>query len=209
MIRDKDISLKLAKLLGIDYETFSKASTGYTGNGIEILKNTAKAISYIRKNNIDIWVSKYGAAHIASWLTRKKSIAFIDDDIELVPLVAWTSFPFAKKIIAPEVTRTGRFDKKTIRFKGNFELFYLHPKRFAPDTAIYNDLGINRNDKFAVIRLSALTAHHDIGKKGISQKLLDGVLDVVKDRMHVFITSEKPLDSKFEEFRMPIPPHKI
>jgi len=209
VIRDKDISLNLAEHLGIEYTTFTKAAEGILGNGIEVLKNIRKAIQLTREKKIDLWVSKYCAAHISSLLLRRKSMSFIDDDIELIPLVAWTSFPFANSIIAPEVTRTGRFDEKTIRFDGNFELFYLHPKRFSPDESIYDELGIEKSQPYAIIRLSALTAHHDVGMKGISREILQQVIDIAKERVEIFITSEKKLEPQFEEFRMPIPPHRI
>jgi len=209
VMRDKDISLKLAALLGIEYTTFSKASKGIFGNGLELLRNIKKVLAFSRKNEIDLWISTYGAAHIASFLNGKKSIVFIDDDIDIVPLVAWTSLPFADSIIATKVTRLGRFSSKAVRFEGNLELIYLHPKRFTPDDSIYDDLGIEKGRPYAIIRLSALTAHHDVGKKGIADDVLDRAVSLISNRMRLFITSEKPLTAKFEQFRMPIPPHRI
>jgi len=209
VLRDKDICLELADHLGIEYTTFTKASKGIFGNGVELVRNIKKILTYGRKNEIALWISTYGAAHIGSALSRKKSLVFIDDDIDVVPFSAWTSLPFANIIIATEVTRLGRFSSKAIRFKGNLELIYLHPKRFTPDNTIYDDLGIDKDEPYAIIRLSALTAHHDVGKKGIADDVLEQAVSLISDRMRLFITSEKPLTGKFEQFRMPIPPHRI
>ena len=208
-LRDKEISTELADFLGIEYHVISKAGRGIWGNAKELFTNILKSLKYTRKHKIDIWVTKYSSGNIASWLLRKKSISFIDDDIDVIPFVAWTSFPFANVIFAPNVTRMGRFDKKTIRFPGNFELCYLHPNRFSPDPTIFNELGLNEGEKYAIIRLSALQAHHDTGIRGINEELLRKVIKLTDGDIRLFITSEKPISAEFEQYRLPIKPERI
>ncbi|MCK5064049.1 MAG: DUF354 domain-containing protein [Candidatus Fermentibacteraceae bacterium] len=209
-LRDKDISTTLADDLGIEYTLISRAGTGFIGNGTEFLKNMFRAAELNRKKDIDLWVTKYGAFHIASRFQGRKSLGFIDDDIDLIPIIAWTSYPFVDEIIAPEVTRMGIWKRKTNRFSGNFELSYLHPDIFTPDANINEFLGIDSGSRFAVVRLSSLSAHHDLGRKGLNTVLLREVIKISsRESISIFITSENPLDSEFEQFRMPIPPSKI
>jgi len=208
-LREKEISTELADYLGIEYRVISRAGENVLGNVGELLSNTFKTVKYTQKNDIAMWVTKYSAGIIASWFLRRKSITFIDDDIDLIPYLSGTNFPFADVIIAPCNTRMGRFEKKTERFPGNFELVYLHSSRFKPDPAIFNELGLHEGEKYAVIRLSALQAHHDKGIRGISEGLLKEVIRLTDNDIRIFITSEKPISSQFEQYRLKIGPGKI
>jgi predicted glycosyltransferase len=79
-----------------------------------------------------------------------------------------------------------------------------------PEDNIYSYLGIPKNQKYALVRLASLTAHHDAGIKGVSENLLQGVIELCsKFNIQVFITSEKPLAGALEKYRLPIPLSKI
>ena len=209
-IRDKDISIQLADGLSIKYSVISRAKRGLLGNASEMIVNVFKVLGLTRKHKIDMWISKYSAAHIVSRLLRKKSIFFIDDDFDLVPLLYFLSCPFADAILLPKVTRSGPYRHKLTRLNSLFELIYLHPDRFVAQNSIYSFLGIAETQKFAIVRLASLTAHHDKGVKGVSEELLNSVIELSeKNNIKVFITSEKPIASKFEKYRLAIPPIKI
>lgn len=209
-MRDKDISLQLADELSISYVIVSKAKKGFWGNAFEMLINIFKLLILTKKYKIDLWISKYSAAHIVSKILGKKSIFFIDDDFELVPNLYNLSCPVADSILLPEVTRSGPFKKRLKRINGLFELVYLHPQRFFPNNNIYSYLGVSMNQKYALVRLASLTAHHDAGIKGVSETLLQGAIELCSTfNIQVFITSEKPLASAFEKYRLPIPLSKI
>lgn len=209
-MRDKDISLQLADELSINYVIVSKAKTGFWGNAFEMLINIFKLLKLTKKYNIDLWISKYSAAHIVSKILRKKSIFFIDDDYELVPNLYNLSCPVADAILLPQMTRSGPYKNKLTRINGLFELVYLHPNRFSSKDNIYEYLKITEKQKYAIIRLAALTAHHDAGIRGVSENLLEKVINLCsRFDVRVFITSEKPVSDTFEQYRLPIPISKI
>ncbi len=209
-IRDKDISTQLADELSIKYTIVSKAQKGFWGNAFEMIVNVFKLLRFTRLHNIDLWISKYSSAHIVSKFLKKKSIFFIDDDYDLVPNLYNLSCPVADEIILPQMTRSGPYKKKLTRINGLFELVYLHPCRFTPRDSIYTYLGITPKDKYAIIRLAALTAHHDAGIKGVSESLLGRVINLCsRFDIGVFITSEKPVSDTLEKYRLPIPVSKI
>ena len=208
-MRDKEITLELGDYLDLDYEVISKAGRGIWGNGKELMKNIRHCVRNTKKKGIDLWVTKYSAGSIASRLCRKKTISFIDDDIDVVPIIGYTTFPFANMVITPLETRMGRFEEKTLRFPGNLELFYLHPNRFNADPGIKKELGLREGQKYAIIRLSALQAHHDIGIRGIKEELIREIIHIYKGDIKVFITSEKQLSPEFEEHRLTIRPERI
>lgn len=206
-IRDKDISQTLAERLGLKFHLISTAKTGYVANAWELFITTLKLLPSAR--SVDLWLSKYGAANIAAWISRTPSISFNDDDISVVPLIALTSYPFASALLAPQVTDMGRFSKKTSKFRSVKELLYLHPKRFKPNRHAVDSTGIDSSTPYALIRLSALTAHHDKGVEGINHLLMRAIIEAIKPYMNIYISSEAPLHEEFEQFRIPVPPDFI
>jgi predicted glycosyltransferase len=209
-LRDKDVSIALAKLLGIEYRLLSQASKGYLGNGFELFFNIFKCIYYTWTLGIDVWVTKYGCGSIAAYICGKSAIGFNDDDTDIVPLIAATCYPFSEVVLVPNVIRMGRYQRRSLTYRSGHELFYLHPNRFQADQSVYKSLGIDQTTKFALVRLSALQAHHDAGIRGVSSEILRRILSIAAEHhIRIFITSEKPLDPEFEAYRLPIPAHLI
>ncbi len=85
----------------------------------------------------------------------------------------------------------------------------MHPSRFSPKPDIYELLGIAKNKRFCLIRLSALTAHHDVGIRGIGKGLVRKILEICGDEVRVFISSEAPIDKEFDSYRLAIPVSRI
>ena len=204
VIRDKDCAIEIAESLGLDYVRISKAATGFVGNAIEFGLNVFRCRRLARRLGIDLWVTKYGCAHMAARYTKARSLAYNDDDADIVPLVAWTSYPFADMTLVTEFTRMGRFEKHAVRYAGCTELFYLHPSRFTPDESVMSELGLETGTPYAILRLSSLQAHHDKGIRGLSFDLLREVVKLTEGRVRLFITSERPLVPEFEHLRFPI-----
>jgi uncharacterized protein len=208
--RDKDILLDVAKLKGIKPIVLSTAKTKIIGNAFEFLVNIFKCFYYSYKYKIDLWVSKYGAAHISAYFMRKKSIAFTDDDVDIIPLTAWTSYPFTETILATKVTRQGNFSKKFKTINSVFELCYLHPNHFSADKKFLKLLSINDDQEYAIIRLSSLLAHHDGQIKGIDNQLLESIIQLL-EKYHIMplISSEKAIPKRFKAFLFTLPLDKM
>lgn len=208
-MRDKDRSAEIARALGVDYKLLSLARKGLLGNGFEMLVDTAKAIRETRRENIDLWVTKFGAGNIAARLLGKKSFSFNDDDADLVPLIAATSYRFADRVLVTDVTRMGKYENKAVRYPSLHELFYLHPSRFSPDPEIRSELGLSGQDRYGIVRLSALTAHHDYGVRGLAKDFLLETIARYSHEVKIFISGEKALDADLEPYRIPIRPERM
>lgn len=178
-------------------------------NGLELLRSTARLVRDFSTNPPACVVTKYGAGNMAARLHGIPNISFNDDDVDAVPLIAWTSYPFANRILAPAEIRMGRWSKKANRYAGYHELGYLEPAYFHPDTSVREILGVESEERFAIIRLSAMRAHHDVGEAGISRDALKALIDTASGRMRVFITSESPLLPEFEHLRLTLAPELI
>ncbi len=203
VLRDKDVACQLASRFGIRYVVISKAATGLIGNAWEMFINIFRCMLLTRRLGIDAWLTKYGAGNMAAALLGKPSISFNDDDVDQVPLIALTSYPFARAVICPDVLRMGKYDNKALRYPGCHELFYLHPNRFEPDARIYQELGLEAGERFVLVRLSALTAHHDANIRGLSDKAISSFLSLCKERdVKCFISSERTLPEYLKAYQL-------
>ncbi|MBT3221595.1 MAG: hypothetical protein HN348_21145 [Proteobacteria bacterium] len=209
VVRDKDCVVSLADEIGLEYYPLTKAATGFLGNGMELARATLSAIRLTHQLKIDVWVSKYGAGNIAARLCRRRAVAYNDDDADVVPLVARASYTPSIIALATDVTRMGHYERKTVRFPGYFELCYLHPNRFTPDRSVYADLGIKEGAPYAILRLSSLEAHHDVGIRGIEDSFIRRIITMAGDEIRIFINSEKPIPREFQRYQCPIPVHRI
>jgi predicted glycosyltransferase len=112
-------------------------------------------------------------AHL-SVVCHVKSYNFCEDDDSVIPLQARLIYPFTTKIIVPDCLKYTKWKTNRIAVSSYHELAYLHPDHFVPDDEIVKSYGLVPGN-YVLIRLSALKAHHDIGKKGISEKLLHDI----------------------------------
>ena len=135
-----------------------------------------------------------------SLLTGYKSVFFGEDDVNLsLPMYvgALTCYPFFNTIISPDGVNNSIWNKKTIFYPGFQKLSYLHPNKFTPNRSLVN---IDQDSNFFIIRLSSLLAYHDNSKGGISNKLLDKIINILKNKGKIIISSERDLPDKYSEF---------
>lgn len=209
VLRDKDCAVDVADALGLDYTVISEASSGLWGNAREFWSCTRAAIRLAKEKEVDLWVTKYGPGNVAGLLSGGRSLSFNDDDGDVVPLIAFTSYPFSVATLVTSVTRMPWFEPKAVRLPTYYELAYLHPKRFQPRGTIHSELGLSPKDPYAIIRLSALRAHHDRGVTGVTSELVEQVDKLVNGRIRLFISSEDPLLPEFEQYRCNLPVERM
>lgn len=129
-----------------------------------------------------------------------------EDDAAVVPLYAKLSYPGANAILNPRVCNSGKWDSKATKYPGYQELAYLHPNHFTPDSKIVSSYGIDTTKPYFVMRFASLNAHHDSGIKGINTDIAQRLIDILKPHGRIYITSERPLEPQFEQYRIKIIP---
>ncbi len=208
-LRDKDLTLDLARHYGLNGRVLSTAGTGLAGGMLEMLEqDLGLAREVIGRRSLLVGTS-IAIAHIG-WLLRMPSVVLVDDDIDVLGLNARLWFPFCTAIVAPEGVRMGRFRDKALHYPSFQKMFYLHPNRFRPDPGIRGELGLAASERFAVVRLSALQAHHDRSAGGMRDEHIREVLNLAGSLdIRVFISSEKPLTAGLNHLRFPIPPERM
>jgi len=206
--RDKEISLYLLNKYGFEYICTGQNKSTILGKISSLIKNDYVIYKETKKFNPDILISFFlpFTSHVGRVL-RKPVIGFTDT--EHATLNFFLSEKFTDTIITPRCYKRKFPQNKHIRFDGYFELAYLHPNYFTPDSSILNLLRVKKNERYIIMRFVSWKASHDIGHKGIS---LENKINAVKEfakYAKIFISSEEKLPDVLEKFSIKIPPEKM
>lgn len=75
-------------------------------------------------------------------------------------------------------------------FRGFKECAYLHPDVFEPDPSIRSALGIGPAEPYAVLRLNAFGAHHDLQVSGFTAQQRRELVARLSEHLRVFVSDE-------------------
>jgi predicted glycosyltransferase len=176
------------------------------GTIINSLKTVCRLYKYTKKKKYDLFLTDDLLVCIGK-LKRVPTLLFQDDDLRAVPESSLLLF-LADRVVAPRCSNMGIFKYKKIEYDGNHELAYLHPRYFTPDYKIVENFNPS-NEKFFILRLVSLTASHDRGKRGMSDKFADQLIKILEKYGNIYITSERSLPNRFEKYRINLDPRDI
>jgi uncharacterized protein len=208
-VRNIPAAIKLLEIYNIDYVLFGKKSTSLIGKAIKQIKYDKLIRDLVKINDIKIGIGSSQTIAQVAKISEMKSFVLDDDDAVVQPLFAKFVHPYTDYLVSPDVLDFERKKKNHITYAGYHELAYLHPNRFIPDNAVLRESGIKDGEDFFVLRFNAFKAHHDYGVKGISGENKHKLVNLLKERGKIFITTEKDIDPEFEEYRLKISPDKI
>ena len=217
VICNKDILENLLINEGVDYikinerrkrkqSFFSVAINGI----IQLIKQDLKLFKLTRKIKPQLLLgTDISITHVGK-LLNIPSFVFNEDDYEINKFFCKFSYPFATKIVSPNVCSVGKYVNKKIAYNGFQKMAYLHPKYFSPNFLNIKDI-VDVNEIFFVIRLVSLTSGHDEEEKhyGISNDILDIIIEKLSKRGKIFISSEKSIIKKYQQYALFIEPNKI
>lgn len=205
--RQKEFIIQLLEDEGFRYVSFGKKYTTTLKKLWGLVKFDYKMWRTCLKFKPDMYVS-LGSMYAAqvSWLMRKPHISFEDTyNMEQVRLYR----PFTDLILTGDYEHPQMSQTKEFRMAGYNELAYLHPNRFTPDESVLKELGVEKGEKYVVVRFVAWNASHDLGHHGIS---VENKLKAVRGFSklgRVFISSESELPKEFDAYRLPTHPNRI
>jgi predicted glycosyltransferase len=187
-------------IIGINRKGLINKLMGYIG----IIFRT---IFLVGKFKPDILVGRVSPhLSIVSFLFRIPYICFTDT--EHAKINYFVAYPFASVIVTP-TSFLEDLGKKQIKINSYFELAYLHPTYFEPDPSVLDELGLTKEDKFAIIRFVSWGASHDIGIKGFGEKEKIRLVKEISKIVTPIITSEGKLPKQLQKYQIKIPPHRI
>jgi predicted glycosyltransferase len=201
IIKSKDV---LEQLIYEDKESYINIlPEGRRSNKLGILigliKRDFRLLSHVINKKYDLFVgSDPSIAHVG-YIFRIPVITVIEDDIDVIAGLAKITYPFSSHILAPEGCKTGKYEKKTLHYKGYMKLAYLHPNYFKKKH-------IELIKPYCLIRVSKLNAYHDKGIKGFSLTTLKEVVNLIEGKKNVYISSEGELDDSLLKYKLNIKP---
>ncbi len=204
--RGKEFISELLSSYDIDHEVLTPESSSVTDLLRTQLRYEYRLWRRLKPIDPDVVVAVGGlsASHVATALGCR-SLVFTDT--EHATLQNALAFPLADRICTPDCYRDD-LGTKQYRYPGYHELAYLHPDRFAPDPSVFEELRIEPEDPFVVLRSVSWNAAHDVGAGGF------GDLAAVVDRLEatgvdVLLTAEGQLPSGLERYRTTVPADRI
>ena len=210
VVRPKDIAEQLCREAGWDYIGLCPRPNGHGHFQLAaaVAHRVKEVADIVRRERPDMLLGSDGVLAYVGWWFGLPRFEFFDDDYDVIKLYAQIYFPFYTDLVCPKVTDAGRWIKKKRAYDGYQKLAYLHPSHFTPDRTVMERY-VPDNSRFFIVRLSALQAHHDTGMHGLGREQAIRLIDILKYYGRVFISSEYPLDSQFEPYRMNINPLDI
>jgi|SRR5690625_534165 len=206
-VRDKETSLDLIKELGFDYSERGKGGENIFTKIIKLPLINYKLLKYALKVGPDLFLSFASpyAAHVSTIL-KKPHISF--DDTEHAVWAHKLYRPFTDVILSPSCY-VGGLHKNQLLFESYMELCYLHPKYFTPDKSVLNDIGVDAEEKFVIVRFVSWNANHDVGQQGFTN--IDKIKLIVELSKHckVFISSEDMLPEELKKYNLKINPSRL
>lgn len=205
--RDKEMAHYLLSQTGHSYISRGKGGVTVWDKATYIFKADYQLYAVAKKEKPDLFLSFASpyCSHVA-FLMRKPHIAL--DDTETASIGQFLYKPFSDVILTPKCFKKN-FGKKQIRYPSYIELSYLHRNLFTPDENVYNELGIEYNEPYVIVRFVGLYAAHDKGQKGISIENRLKAVQAFSKKAKVFISSEKQLPSELEKYKLNITPERI
>ncbi len=207
--RDKDVTLRLLAHYGIECLTPARPGHGRLGLLRELVQREWRVLRLARALRPRLIVGTSVHAARVARLSGALSVVLNDDDASANPAFARLAYPLASAIVTPACLARENYGARHHVYAGNQQLFYLHPARFTPDTSVHQALGLAPETRFGLVRLSALSAHHDRGVTGLQAELVSELAERLSGRVRVFISSEKPLIGRLEAWRFALPPERL
>lgn len=204
--REKEFEIFLLKKCGFNYKSFGKKYKSGFGKLWGLIEFDIKEFISGLRFRPDILLSHGSmyAAHAACMLG--KSHVSLEDTFNFEQVRLYK--PFTQAILTADYDHPLK-SGKVINYAGYHELAYLHPNRFEPDITVLQELGVNINEKYVIIRFVSWNASHDFGHKGISSENKIKAINEFSKYARVFISSEDELPLELKKYQINIPPERM
>jgi uncharacterized protein len=210
LIKTKDVLESLLKADDLEYENILSQIRGKSKVSIalSLFQRSLKFIPIVLKFKPNLLIGTDATIAQIGKLFGINRITITEDDYEVIKTLGDLTYPFTQTILCPEVCDVGRWKEKKIGYKGYMKLAYLHPNVFKKDASTLQLYSFP--EKYVILRLAKLTAHHDFGIKGLNNDILDRLLEIFKEKAYtVFISAEGNIETKYQKYLLKIKPEDM
>jgi uncharacterized protein len=206
--REKDVTTALLDRLGFEYETVGRSGKkSLFGMGGELLRRDLVLARVARSFKPDVIVTRNPAGAQTGRLLGIPSI-FDTDDGKAAGIHFWSAAPFAHVITTPDCTDED-YGHRHVKYPGYKQTAYLHPNHFKPDASVLQALGVAPGERYFIVRFVAMVASHDLGEGGLPAAAKRALIDKLRARGRVFLSSEDQLPDELLPMKFPLPPDRL
>lgn len=208
VIRPKDVLEQLCIDAGMEFYKVKNRPKkwGMFGLAIFLIEKIFEVLRIARKEKPDMLVGSDGVLAVVGKLIRRPAFEMYEDDAEAIALYARMFFPLYTGVVCPHCCSAWKWEAKKYSYPSYHELGYLHPNQFKPSREVVERYGIDTTKPYILVRFAQLTAHHDVGIHGINTEVAERMIAMLKPHGRIYITSERPLEPQFEQYRIRINP---
>lgn len=207
--RRKDVTVELCDAYRIPHTVLSESrGRGFLRLSAELVSRTVRLHGLARRFRPDALLGTSVSIGAVGRLLGRPSFVFNEDDRGVAPLFAAAAYPLATAVVTPAALAHERH-RKHLTYPGYQELAYLHPNHFTPNPESLRACGLRPDEPYFVLRLVALTSHHDRQTRGLSLEATRALVGLLKAHGRPLITSEAALPEDLAGFRFPLPPDRI
>jgi len=205
--RNRAFIFNLLNVYNFNYIDRGRGSSNIIGKILYLPKADFLIYKIAKKFKPDLFIS-FGSMYAAqaSKALGRPHIAF--NDIEFLGAAYILYSPFTDVIFTPYCYRR-ELGKKQVRFNGFMELCYLHPNYFKPDQSVLEELGIEKGEKYVIVRFVSFKAIHDTGVKGFNWENKIAVVNRLSKYAKVFVNSEGELPTELDKYKFNLPPERF
>ena len=205
--REKDVANQLLDAYEIPYHSISKLGSSKVSLLSEMLVRDVRMFNYARKFRPDVLIGIMGVTIVqVGRLISKPAVVFYDT--ENATITNRFVYPLAHSVCTPECY-LAKVNGNHITYPSYHELAYLHPQRFVPDPEIVKRAGVDPQRPFFILRFVSWQASHDVGEQGFNLGLKIRLVEQLRTRGRVLISSEGTLPSELEQYRFSAPPEHM
>lgn len=204
--RDKEITADLLSAYDIPHRILADDGDSLPATALGQAVYELRLLREARRFQPDVLTSIGGIeiSHVAP-LVGARTVAFDDTGATVSRLL---TVPALDLVCTPAgFDRPVRGRRRT--YDGYHELAYLHPRRFDPDRSALRTHGVKPEESYYVLRFAAWEAYHDVGASGLSAASKHRLVELLSERGTVYISSERSLPAAFQEYEVPVPPHRM
>jgi uncharacterized protein len=206
--REKDVTTALLDRLGFSYETVGRSGKkSLFGMGSELLRRDLVLARVARSFKPDMIVTRNPAGAQTGRLLGIPAI-FDTDDGKAAGIHFWSAAPFAHVITTPDCSDED-YGRRHVKYPGYKQTAYLHPNHFTPDRSVLQALGVAPGERYFIVRFVAMVASHDLGEGGLPLAAKRTLIDKLRARGRVFLSSEDQLPPELLPLKFPLPPDRL
>ncbi len=207
--RDKEVTLDLLRAFDLPFEAVGQAGQkGLAGLGRELVHRVRTLVRHGREFRPDAILTRNPAGAQAARLLRGTIGIFDTDNAKAAGIHHWAAAPFAHVITTPDCYPP-EFGRRHVPYPSYKALAFLHPDRFEPDPSVLDELGVERDEPYFLVRLVAMQASHDRGHEGFDAALAHRLVEMLSERGQVFVSSEAEAPPGIAATALPTAPHRF